>query len=276
MNSYGITESEQAASALDQAVEQVHRVGFAALRDVVPGEALAEARDRLDAVYARQVKEFGLEKLAAIQETDQARSPLTYDAWFFQLLTFQPVTELMGALLGSFHQLNLQNGIINRPDIVHHQTSWHRDLPYQSWVCSKPLAVNAMFCLDDFNVETGCTMVLPHSHRFEKFPSQEYVKAHETAAVAPAGSVIIFDAMLYHRAGENTSQRVRRGINHLYTIPLLKQQIALPRALDAAGIEPPAALRRLLGYDTEEPGSALEWRERRWARTSHGAPSAKA
>jgi ectoine hydroxylase-related dioxygenase (phytanoyl-CoA dioxygenase family) len=267
MTSYGITESEQATSALDHAVEEVQRMGFAILHNVVPEDVLTEARERLDAVYERQVTEFGVERMAAIQETDQARSPLTYDEWFFNLLTFKPVTELMEALLGSYHLLNLQNGIINRPNIVHHQTSWHRDLPYQNWVCTRSLAMNAMFCIDDFTVETGCTMVLPHSHRFEKFPSQDYVKAHELAAVAPAGSVIIFDSMLYHRAGANVSQRIRRGINHLYTIPLLKQQIALPHALRAASIEPPAELRRLLGYHTEEPVSVRDWRERRLARS---------
>jgi ectoine hydroxylase-related dioxygenase (phytanoyl-CoA dioxygenase family) len=273
MASYGITESDKAESALDRAVEEVQRLGYTVLQDVVPATMLAEARQRLDAVYERQVAEFGADKLAAIQETDLARSPLTYDPWFFQLLTVERVSELMSALLGSYHLLNLQNGIINRPQIVHHQTSWHRDLPYQNWVCTRPLAMNAMFCIDDFTVETGGTLVLPHSHRFEKFPSQDYVKAHESVAAAPAGCVIVFDAMLYHRAGANLSQRIRRGINHLYTIPLLKQQIALPRALEKNGVQPPEALRRLLGYETEEPGSTLDWRERRWAKSQGNKPA---
>jgi ectoine hydroxylase-related dioxygenase (phytanoyl-CoA dioxygenase family) len=108
--------------------------------------------------------------------------------------------------------------------------------------------------------------VLPGSHRVEKFPSKEYVARHELNVVAPAGSVIFFDAMLFHRAGNNRSQRIRRGLNHLYSIPLLKQQIALPAFLREKGIEPPAELRRLLGYETEEPTSVLQWREKRAAK----------
>lgn len=267
MKAYGITESEQLSTAIDASVEEVHRLGYTVLHNILAADVLEEARQRLDAVYDRQQAEFGEDKLSAIQEADLARCPLSYDEWFLRFPMLKPVNEVMSALLGSYHLLNLQNGIINRPNIIHHQTSWHRDLPYQTWVCSKPLAMNAMFCIDDFTVETGGTLVLPHSHRFEKFPSQEYVKTHEFTASAKAGCVIVFDAMLYHRAGANISQRIRRGINHLYTIPLLKQQIALPSALRSAGIEPPAEMRRLLGYDTEEPQSVVDWRQRRWAKT---------
>lgn len=266
MKTYGITESEPLSGKNAAAVEEVHRVGYIILHDVLPAPVLAEARERLDAVYSRQVEEFDADRLAAIQESDLARCLLGYDEWFLRLPTVTVVTEVISALLGDYHLLNLQNGIINRPDVVHHQTSWHRDLPYQNWVCSKPLAMNAMFCIDDFTVETGGTVVLPCSHRFEKFPSKEYVKSHEVTASASAGSVIIFDAMLYHRAGANLSSRIRRGINHLFTIPLLKQQIALPQALRAASIEPPAEMRRMLGYEAEEPVSVLDWRQRRWAK----------
>jgi hypothetical protein len=263
MSSYGITETENVESPLDQSIEEIQRMGYTVLLDVLPESTLAEARQRLDAVYARQVAEFGAERLALIQETDMVRSPLTYDTWFFKLLMIDKVKEIISSLLGSYHILNLQNGIINRPQITHHQTSWHRDLPYQNWVCSRPLAVNAMFCIDDFTLETGGTIILPHSHRFEKFPSKKYLASHESVAVSPAGGVIIFDAMLFHRAGANLSQKIRRGINHLYTIPLFKQQISLPMALEKAGFQPLDHLRRLLGYDTEEPISTIDYRERR-------------
>jgi ectoine hydroxylase-related dioxygenase (phytanoyl-CoA dioxygenase family) len=210
-----------------------------------------------------QVQQFGSASLAAIKETDLARCPLSYDSWFLQFLEFPLVAGLISRLLGDFNILNLQNGIINRPAIKHHQVSWHRDLPYQNWVCSRALAVNALFCIDDFSIETGGTYVLPHSHQFETFPSVNFVEQHEHPVTAGAGSGIVFDAMLFHRAGANTSQRIRRGLNHLYTIPLLKQQISLPEALRLAGIDPPENLRRVLGYDATEPASVADWRQRR-------------
>ena len=260
IKSYGIIESD---NDTDQHVEEVHRLGFTILHDVLSADLCAEARHRLDAVYAQQVADFGAAKLAQIQETDIARAPLTYDPWFYNFMMIDRVSELISSMLGSYHILNLQNGIINRPQINHHQTSWHRDLPYQNWVCSRPLAINAMFCIDDFTLETGGTVILPHSHRFENFPSKKYVSSHESVAVSPAGGVIVFDAMMFHRAGANRSQQIRRGINHLYTIPLFKQQISLPIALEKTGFQPPDHLRCLLGYEAEESISTIDWRERR-------------
>jgi len=260
MNSYGITETETNADPL---VEEVQRLGYAVLPAVLSAETCNTARKKIDAVYEEQVKELSAEVLASIKETDMARAPLSYDPWFLSLLNLPSITSLVSQLLGKYHILNLQNGIINRPTVKHHQASWHRDLPYQSWVCSRPLGINALFCIDDFSIETGGTYVLPHSHRFETFPSDGYVQRFEQPVTAAAGSVIIFDAMLFHRAGSNTSNRIRRGINHLYTIPLFKQQISLPQALRAGDIAPPTELRRLLGFDVEEPSSVVDWRKGR-------------
>lgn len=260
MNSYGVTEID---AEKDPFVEEVRRLGYTVLPEVVPADVCEEARRRLDAVYEKQVHQFGATSLAAIKETDLARCPLSYDSWFLRFLDLPAVTGLVSRLVGEFNILNLQNGIINRPAIKHHQVSWHRDLPYQNWVCSRPLAVNALFCIDDFSIETGGTYVLPHSHQFETFPSGNFVEQHECPVTAGAGSVIIFDAMLFHRAGANTSQRIRRGLNHLYTIPLLKQQICIPEALRLAGINPPENLRRVLGCESTEPASVEDWRQRR-------------
>ncbi len=82
---------------------------------------------------------------------------------------------------------------------------------------------------------------------------------------APAGSVIVFDAMLYHRAGDNKSPKPRRAINHVFTIPILKQQIDLPRGLDGKFRDDPE-LARLFGYDSAVRGSVREWRDSRHER----------
>ena len=104
-------------------------------------------------------------------------------------------------------------------------------------------------------------------HREEKFPSETFVTQNEIAVEAPAGSVILFDAMLFHRAGQNHSNRIRRGINHVYSIPIIKQQIelsALPHVKARSESDPSAG--KVLGVDQTVPGSVVEFRERRFAR----------
>jgi len=91
--------------------------------------------------------------------------------------------------------LNQQNGVINPPHSErYNQGAWHRDLPYQHFVSSRPLAINALFCLDQFTIENGATKVLPASHRQEAFPSDDFVQSQATPVTAPAGSLSFWTA----------------------------------------------------------------------------------
>tara|TARA_R110002096_G_scaffold15071_6_gene53175 strand:- start:10358 stop:11164 length:807 start_codon:yes stop_codon:yes gene_type:complete len=260
MKSYGILEQTESLSALGLAAEELRIQGYTFLRNVLNAEELAEARVRLDRVYSTQEQSKGPEYLEEIGEANLARMPLLYDEWFLKLATQERLLELVRSVIGNYVVLHLQNGIINQPDEVHHQSSWHRDLPYQNWTSSKPLALGSIFCIDDFSEETGGTLVLPHSHREEICPSKEYLTNHEQTVNAPAGSVIVFDAMLFHRAGRNCSKGPRRAINNVFTVPILKQQIDLPAALAGKHRSDPE-LAQLLGYDCAVSESVEAWRE---------------
>jgi ectoine hydroxylase-related dioxygenase (phytanoyl-CoA dioxygenase family) len=117
--------------------------------------------------------------------------------------------------------------------------------------------------------------VLPGSHRHEVFPSEEFLRRHECGIEAPAGSVILLDAMLYHRGGHNTSPEVRRAVNTTYTLPLIKQQIDLSKALDGRYRDDPF-LSQLLGYETEIDPSVVAFRQRRLQRKpAHAGPAVR-
>lgn len=268
MKSYGVLEREESVdSTLTPHLEELSRMGFTVLPSVLKESEVQEYCGRLDEVYARQVEESGEELLARTRELDLARCPLLYDEQFLNLATHPRIHALVRAVLGSRFLLHLQNGIINRPDRAHHQSSWHRDLPYQEWTSSKPLALGCLVCLLDFNEETGGTLVLPGSHLSERLPSEEYIKKNEQQACAEAGSVIVFDAMLYHRAGTNRSQSIRRGINHVFCTEILKQQIDLPRALAGRYSDDPN-LAVLLGYASAPVESVAQYRQRRDQKTT--------
>jgi ectoine hydroxylase-related dioxygenase (phytanoyl-CoA dioxygenase family) len=263
--SYGTRETASPAATEPPGLVELRHRGFCVIPDVVAADALATACAKLDAVYAQQEREAGRETLVAIGEIHLARLPLEYDDWFLSLATQPRVLQLVRSLIGDYIILHLQNGILNMPQQRHHQAAWHRDLPHQEWTISTPLAVSALFCLDPFTVENGCTHVLPHSHQWPRLPPVDYVEKHAVPVPAAAGSVILFDCMLCHRAGENRSAQVRRGVNHVYTIPLLKQQIDLPRALGPRPGDDPE-LARLLGYTSQVPASVGEWRRLRQQR----------
>jgi ectoine hydroxylase-related dioxygenase (phytanoyl-CoA dioxygenase family) len=151
--------------------------------------------------------------------------------------------------------LNQQNGIINPPNGQHYnQRAFHRDLPYQHFVSSHPLAINALFCLDEFTPDNGATFVIPASHKQDAFPSDAAVSATQVQISAPAGSFIVLDCMVYHSGGVNRTDRARRAINHVYSVPIIRPQLDLPAILGPDFASDPDILR-LLGYDVRVPAS---------------------
>ena len=268
IRTFGVKETNRLASAADAFAEEVKIVGYTIMPGVLAEPDLAAAREKLDRIYQQQIDEMGgRDQLAAIGDTYTAMCPLAYDDFFLSMVTNRQVLDVVERLLGDYFTLMLQNGIINVPEVGDAQVSghWHRDIGYQHFTTSRPLGVTALYCVDDFNAQSGGTRVLPSSHKIEAFPSDEYVRRHDCGIEAPAGSVVILDSMLYHRAGHNRSNRVRRGVNNVYTLPLIKQQISLPQALGESYRED-KFLARLLGYESESDRNVIEFRRRRLKR----------
>lgn len=264
-NFYGAQPPRTQLDAADRHVEELSLLGYSVMNGVIADEELPAWRARIDELYARQAAEFGERALEAIGELDICRAPLLQDREFVKLIMNKRVHEVIGRILGNWAILSVQNGVINRPDRKHHQSAWHRDLPHQNWISSRPLAIGAMHVLDEFSETTGATMFLPGSHRSEGLPSQPWISKHAITLSASPGSVILFDAMTFHRAGVNRSKIVRRGINHLYTVPIIKQQYDFPRALGPGSFDDPEILK-VLGYTSQVPADASEWRRNRLKR----------
>jgi ectoine hydroxylase-related dioxygenase (phytanoyl-CoA dioxygenase family) len=263
---YGHLEQTQVGDDIAQYVEEIAIRGFAIIPTLFSATDLVKWRKKIDSVYNKQETEFGRDALIAIQELDTCRAPLLYDFEFIQLATHTLVLSVVKRLLGDWIILSQQNGIINRPNQTHHQNSWHRDLPYQNYVISRPLAVSVLIAIDEFSEATGATHVVPFTHKLQTLPSVPYMESNRTVIAASAGSAIVFDSMLFHRAGFNKSQIIRRGVNQVYTIPLLKQQYDFPRALGQRFDLTPA-IAQLLGYTSQAPINDRAWREARAART---------
>lgn len=268
VKTFGVKEFSAASSDVDRAAEDIRLVGYTIVSDSLNASELDAAREKMDRIYAQQLDEVGGEQqLAAINDTYIARCMLAYDEFFLTVATNSKVLSIVQRFLGDYFLLMLQNGVINIPSVGHEQNagSWHRDLNYQHFISTRPISISALFCVDDFSEETGGTFVLPASHKTEAFPSEEFVRQHGQVINAKAGSVIVFDSMLYHRGGLNRSPRPRRAINHMYTLPFIKQQISLPRMLGGK-YRDDQFLNRFLGYESETDESVVEFRRRRLER----------
>lgn len=252
--SYGILQQNPPGSTIDDAVEQVQSLGYAVLDSSYSVAELQNISDEFDRIHRQYIAMHGEDWLKSIDEYNTIRAPLTQGSSAFIKLAFnENLLQVLTRLIAGKFILNQQNGIINPPQQTYNQGAWHRDLPYQHFLSTTPLAVNALFCLDDFTIENGATFVLPASHKSAAFPSGPFVKRNALQIQAKAGSFILLDCMLFHAGGFNSTQRPRRAVNHVYNIPYFKQQINLPANMSGAELSPQES--EFLGSHYLEPVS---------------------
>lgn len=261
LKTHAVREFHRNETEVDFWVEQIRRVGYTVVESGYPAEELQTIRERIDRVYETQVREIGgSDKLKRINDADVARCLIGHDDYFVKLAIHPKIISIATKLLGEYFLLMSQNGIINRRSGDQYQVTWHRDLNYQHFTSSRPLAISALYAIDEFTAETGGTCILPASHKSEAFPSNEYVEKHQSQMNAKAGDILVFDAMIYHRTGQNYSGRTRRAVNHIYSLPLIKQQISFPKVLRGKFSDDPF-LRKFFGYETETADSVAHWRD---------------
>ena len=255
MPRYGVREQVQSETAVDKACESLNLLGYAIVDGGYDAEQMSSFSEAFDRALEKLYSKYGRDALAAMDEHNTIRILMQMDPLFLELAMNTNVLEVCKRLIGGTVTLNQQNGVINPPlGERYNQGSYHRDLPYQHFVSTRPLAINALFCLDLFTVDNGATFVVPASHKQEEFPSDLSLRDFQIQVAAPAGSFIVLDCMVYHMGGVNRTAAARRAVNHVYTIPLIKQQISLPKAL-GNDFTQDAAARELLGYNFEVPDS---------------------
>jgi ectoine hydroxylase-related dioxygenase (phytanoyl-CoA dioxygenase family) len=263
---YGINELTISHSLTEVHAEEILLKGYTIVTDVLLPEDVKVATTKLIQVYHKQLAELDKGIIETINDIDIARALLVYDEFFLHKVALNPkVTAILNIVLGKYFILREQNGIINRANLSNYQLKWHRDLLYQHFVCSRPCAVSVLFTLLDFNNDNGGTFILPATHKSESFPSEEYIRQNEICVNAPLGSAIVFDSMLYHRAGRNVSQVDRMGINNMYVQPYIKQSISFPKMLNGRYSDDPF-LNLFLGYDSQTEEDVKSWRMKRFNR----------
>ena len=162
---YGIGEQQLSVTPLDRDVEQIALRGYA----VVDGGYSTSVLDDLSAAFerARQRMEDahgGRAALEAIDEHFTIRLPMLYEPLFLELATNPSVVAIARRMIADYVILNQQNGVINpAAGARYNQGRYHRDLPYQHFVSSRPLALTALFCLDPFTLDNGATRLVPEA-----------------------------------------------------------------------------------------------------------------
>jgi hypothetical protein len=255
---YGVLSQERFETDLEEVAGQVKRLGYAILNSGFTNEEMKGISEEFDRTRCNYVMKHGEDRLRQSNEFYTIRAPLTHGGREFrQLATNGNLLSVLNLLIAGTYILNQQNGIINPPKEAYNQGAWHRDLPYQHYISNSPLAMNALYCVDDFTLENGSTFVLPGTHKDSSFPSKGYIESQAIQVEAKAGQYIILDCMIFHSGGFNRTDRERRAVNHVYTIPFHKQQINIPKNMNVNGLSENET--KLFGFKFPEPASIEEY-----------------
>jgi hypothetical protein len=261
-SSYGVLERNKTSDEYDVLVEEIFLNGFTTLHSGFAEDSLERFSVEFERARCSYFDEFKNYSLTLISEQDVIRVIPNYSSYFFEVLFNKHLHKLLKKILGKYYIVNQVNGLINRPvsngGQGYSQLPFHRDLPFRHVVFSRPLAINALFAIDDFTVNNGATRVIPGSHKMEKFPSDSAVDRLQKKVTVSRGTFIVLDCMTYHAASENLTSRERRAINHVFTIPAMRQQLFLPSVFGEK-FEFTESQRKILGYDLNEFRTHEDW-----------------
>ena len=212
---------------LDRAERDLAADGICAVRGVLTGDVLAEARDQLyraaaeDRARGREVK-FGLDY--GHDDTNQRVWNVLSRAPIFADLAEHPVAlRLLRSVLGWPMLLGNLSANITGPgggEMVLHADQIFVPEPWPA----EPQGANAAWCVDDFTADNGATCFVPGSHLLHRSPRPVDV-VDAVPLEAPAGTLVVFESRLWHRTGHNrTTEQRRAGIFGWYTRPIYRTQ----------------------------------------------------
>lgn len=262
---HGIIEQYPCSEPIYETLCELDINGYSIMDSGLSCEQLDYFKNQLEIIYQKQVEEIGgVDKLAKISDCDIVRAPLGYDLRFLEGIWTDQMRHFLSTVFPHNFVLISQNGLLNRSAKDFYQIAYHRDLNFQHWTSTKPLALTILLCLDDFTAENGSTYVIPGSHKVTGFPTDSFVNKYEKQMLAKKGQYVIFDSMLFHRASENHSDKVRPALVQVVGEPFIGSQISIPKMLDKQGVAiTDTSLAGFLGLKWGTCDSVTEWRQKR-------------
>jgi hypothetical protein len=231
--------------------------GWALLPSRVPAGLIVRLTAELDAVHREQRAIQVRNGVGKGTDGTVHHLPCAGGA-FLDFLEQPEYREWLDRFFEGPYILNTFGGVLNLPNDVAYVGNVHRDL--RTFSGDLHLMAQLLVMLDDFTEENGATYLLTGSHCLREKPPDDVFFRDAVRAIAPAGSIILFNSNLWHAAGINRSDRPRRALTLAFTRPFIKQQLDYPRALgDNRGDAFSPMLRQLLGYNARVPASLDEW-----------------
>jgi ectoine hydroxylase-related dioxygenase (phytanoyl-CoA dioxygenase family) len=237
-------------------VEEIQEQGYTIIEGALSSAKVEELRAELSRLYARQEELLGP---PAGNERFLDNLPSKSLLFLEAIEQTAAVLELMAAFLGPNFVLASLNARSTLPYAP--AQGLHRDHQGQLFYERLPddrfrpayIYMQSMWLLDDFTPENGATRLVPRTHTPEAgFPRPDHPYGTPIPLLAPAGSVCVFAASLWHGGGEHTGDGIRRAFHGFCSRPWAMPQYDHMRSVPLETLARCSPLgRRLLGYDRQ-------------------------
>lgn len=120
--------------------------------------------------------------------------------------------------------------------------------------------MGVIWTLSDYTIENGCLEVMPYSHLEANEPALEVFERKKIKVICEKGSLIIFNARVFHRTTPNNSKHWRHALTMNACRSFMKQRMDWVQFFGTdyvAGLN--NRLKRVIGYDTRVPSNMDEY-----------------
>lgn len=260
---------------LDEFDNEISTRGWALFESVVPTDAIESMRESIESNYRHlrplqiangvgKNTEFTVHHLPEF--AGYVWDGVRHNDWLRYLDSMAVAPYIERYFYGPYI-LNSFGGALNQAHSKSYAHEIHRD--QRSW-SSDRLMLNTLVMLDDFTEDNGATWLMQCGQHWISVPDEDTFNSGVARAIGPAGSVVMWDSRLWHRGGENRTDKPRRSVTPIFSRPWMRQEFDYARALGGDGSQYSPALRQVLGYNSRTPSTLSEFYQPKESRMYRG------
>ena len=229
--------------------------GCLVVPDVLTPEFVSRARRELMAAIEGDSRKYGERA-----KRDYAMVMLCslYGGPFLELFDNERLMDPFNAVLGDECIVYAYTSSSMPPNGRNYSVRVHTDCPriIPGYVTN----MGATILLDDFTEQNGATWYLPRSQSRADAPSEDEFYSMAKRLIAPAGSVLFFNARVWHAGGDNHTDKWRHALTINMCRPYMKQRIDIPRAMQGMDLARVSdSVKQKLGFFSQPPASLEEY-----------------
>lgn len=191
--------------------------GYLIIRDVLSPDQVKAFLSRLDELVKLEGEDAGKE-VHQEEGTNRLSNLIDKDPMFEVCITHPKVLAAIAQVIQKDFKHSSLNMRETLPGAGHQRFHADYDKPVKP---GHYVVCNSVWLIDEFNKTNGATRIVPGSHRKEKLPQDEMEDIYAThpdeiQLLAPAGTVVVFNAHLWHGGTKNESKASRHAMHSYF------------------------------------------------------------